>query len=176
MMSESEPQFSIQKYENIDFHYVFHMEIGDGVRSWVVPKGPSPDPRVKRLAIPVDDDVDMKFEGIVEEGDREGRVIVWDSGPYRPVEIDGEPLSIDDGLEEGRIDFEIVGKKLRGGFTLLRIEDGANERWLLMKISDSQATRRRNPVVTEPLSVVSGRQLEEVSGPESARNAIKEDE
>lgn len=162
-MSESEPQFSIQKYENIDFHYVFHLDVGDEVRSWVVPKGPSPDPRVKRLAIPIEDEVDINFEGVVQEGDRQGGVIVWDSGPVRAIEIDGEPLSLAEGLDNGRADFEIEGKKLQGGFTLLRIEEGgANERWLLMKISDSQATRRRNPVVTEPLSVISGRQLEEL--------------
>ncbi len=161
-MGESEPQFSIQKHENIDFHYVFHLDVNGEVRSWVVPKGPSPDPRVKRLAIPIVDDVDINFEGVVREGDRKGSVIVWDSGPVRPIEVDGEPLSIAEGLENGRVDFEIEGKKLKGGFTLLRIEGGSNERWILMKISDSQATRRRNPVVTEPLSVISGRELEEL--------------
>lgn len=161
-----EPRFSIQKYENIDFHYVFRITVDGRVRSWVVPKGPSPDPRVKRLAIPVHDETEMDFEGVVRQDGR-GKVIVWDSGPYTPRELDGEPLSIADGLSDGRIDFEIDGEKLKGGFTLLRIDEGANERWLLMKISDELATQRRDPVVTEPLSVISGRKVEEVSESES---------
>lgn len=164
-MAEFESRFSIQKYENIDFHYVFRISVGGEIRSWVVPKGPSPDPRVKRLAIPVEDSIDMEFEGVVREDGR-GKVIVWDSGSYEPRELDGEPLSIEKGLADGRIDFEIQGAKLQGGFTLLRIDEGANERWLLMKISDQLATQRRNPVVTEPLSVISGRKVEEVSDPE----------
>lgn len=161
-MPESQPRFSIQKYDNIEFHYVFRLEVDGEVRSWVVPKGPSPDPRIKRLAIPIDDQTELEFEGIVTKGDRQGRVIVWDSGPYRAAELDGEPLSMEDGLEDGRIDFHLEGQKLQGGFTLLRIEEGTTERWLLMKISDESATKRRNPIVTEPLSVISGRQVEDV--------------
>lgn len=161
-MSASETRFSIQKYENIDFHYVFRLTIDGKVHSWVVPKGPSPDPRVKRLAIPIEDDTQIDFEGVVKDGDR-GKVIVWDSGPYTPCIVDGEPLSVSDGLKSGRIDFEIAGAKLQGGFTLLRIDEGAIERWMLMKISDHKATQRRNPVVTEPLSILSGRHVEEIA-------------
>lgn len=161
-MADSQPRFSIQKYENIDYHYVFRIIVDGVTRSWVVPKGPSPDPRVKRLAIPVEDNTEIDFEGIVRDGGK-GKVIVWDSGTYYPRDLDGEPLSMAQGLAEGRIDFEIVGAKLQGGFTLLRVDEGANERWLLMKISDRLATQRRNPVVTEPLSVLSGRSVEDVS-------------
>ncbi len=161
-MADSQPRFSIQKYENIDYHYVFRMTVDGGVRSWVVPKGPSPDPRVKRLAVPVEDNTDMDFEGVVTDGGK-GKVIVWDSGTYRPLDLDGEPLSMAQGLKDGRIDFEIEGAKLSGGFTLLRVDEGANVRWLLMKISDRLATQRRDPVVTEPLSVLSGRKVEDVS-------------
>lgn len=161
-MADSEPRFSIQKYENIDFHYVFRLEVGDTVKSWVVPKGPSPDPRVKRLAIPIDDSTKLDFEGVVKDGDKKGKVIVWDSGPYTTRTLDGEPLSIAEGLEAGKVDFDIEGQKLQGGFTLLRIEEGANERWLLFKEADELATRRRNPVMTEPLSVISGRDVNEI--------------
>lgn len=161
-MPASQPRFSIQKYDNIEYHYVFRLEVEGEVRSWVVPKGPSPDPRVKRLAIPVEDDLAIDFEGVLRDGARKGKVIVWDSGPYRAAHIDGEPLSIEEGLAEGRIDFHIEGQKLQGGFTLLRIEEGTTERWLLMKTPDSTATKRRDPVVTEPLSVLSGKDVQDV--------------
>lgn len=164
-MSASELRFSIQKYENIDFHYVFRLTIDGTVHSWVVPKGPSPDPRVKRLAIPIEDHTGIDFEGVVKDSNR-GKVIVWDSGPYSPHTVDGEPLDVADGLKNGRLDFEILGEKLQGGFTLLRIDEGAIERWMLMKIPDHKATQRRNPVVTEPLSVLSGRHVEDVSEPD----------
>jgi len=157
-----ESRFSIQKYEAVDFHYILRMTLGDGVRAWAIPRGPSPDPRVKRLAFPVEDDIPLDFEGIVDDGDKAGKVIVWDSGPYSTFDLDGQPLSMKDGLESGRVDFVLEGEKLQGGFTLLRIEEGKNERWLLMKISDEKATSRRNPIVTEPLSVLSGRTIEDV--------------
>lgn len=155
-------KFSIQKHEAIDFHYVLRLEIGDSIRSWAVPRGPSPDPRVKRLAIPVTEDLPLDFEGLVEGKDAKDRVIVWDSGPYEPVELDGEKTSMTEGLVDGKVDFVLHGEKLEGGFTLLQIEDGSNERWLLFKTPDSKATSRRNPVDTEPLSVLTGRDIDEV--------------
>jgi len=160
--ANEETKFSIQKHEAIDFHYVLRLEVAESVRSWAVPKGPSPDPRVKRLAIPVEEDLPLDFEGVIEGKQSEDRVIVWDSGPYEPAELDGAQVSATEGLAEGKLDFVLHGKKLEGGFTLLRIEDGANERWLLFKTPDAKATSRRNPVVTEPLSVLSGRDIKDV--------------
>lgn len=163
-MSDANDQtkFSIQKHEAIDFHYVLRLEVAEEVRSWAVPKGPSPDPRVKRLAIPVDEDIAIDFEGVIAGQGSEDKVIVWDSGPYEPVELDGQQISATEGLEEGKFDFVLHGQKLQGGFTLLRIDGGSNERWLLFKTPDAKATSRRNPVVTEPLSVLSGRDIKDV--------------
>ena len=154
--------FSIQKFEDVDFHYLLRLQVGDVVKSWAIPKGPSPDPRVRRLAIPVDIEMEIDFEGVLEEGDKRGNVIVWDSGTYRTYEIDGEPLTIREGLENGQVGIWLEGQKLQGGFSLLRIEEGASERWLMMKMIDEKATSMRNPVVTEPLSVISGKPLEEI--------------
>lgn len=162
MTKSSKQRFVIQKHEAVDFHYVLRLEIDDGVRSWAVPKGPSPDPRVKRLAIPVDDDASLDFEGVIERSQGPDRVIVWDSGVYRPFDLDGEPISINESLAEGRLDFWLNGQKLQGGFTLLRVDEGRDERWMLIKSNDEKATSRRNPVVTEPLSVLSGRVIEDV--------------
>lgn len=162
-MVESHPKFSIQKHESVELHYVFNLEVNGEQRSWAVPKGPSPDPRVKRLAIPIKADVQMDFEGVDPSDGNKNRVIVWDSGDYSTYELDGEPLPAGESLEAGKLEFWIEGKKLQGGFTLLRIEEGTNPRWLLMKMSDEKATSRRNPVMTEPLSVVSGKDLEDVT-------------
>ncbi len=163
-MTDQSPRFSIQKHESVDLHYVFNLEIEGETRSWAVPKGPSPDPRVKRLAIPIDNEVAMDFEGV--EGEEKKRVIVWDSGEYSTYQLDGEPMPAQELLEAGKLEFWIEGKKLQGGFTLLRVDEGKNERWLLMKMSDEKATSRRNPVMTEPLSVVSGKDLEDVTDDE----------
>ena len=161
-MGAESTRFSIQKYEDVDLHYVFRLETEGEVFSWTVPRGPSPDPRVKRLAIPVKTDIEIDFEGILSEGDKRGKVIVWDSGSYRTFDLENEEMTVSDGLAGGQIGIWLEGEKLQGGFSLLRIEEGANERWLLMKMIDEKATSRRNPVVTEPLSVVSGRALEDV--------------
>lgn len=160
-MSEKTERFSIQKHESVELHYVFNLEVDGETRSWAVPKGPSPDPRVKRLAIPIATEVGMDFEGVDDSENK--RVIVWDSGGYATYELDGEQLSAAESLSNGKLEFWIEGKKLQGGFTLLRVEEPPAERWLLMKMTDEKATSRRNPVMTEPLSVVSGKDLEDVT-------------
>lgn len=160
-MSEKNERFSIQKHESVDIHYVFNLEVAGETKSWAVPKGPSPDPRVKRLAIPITTKVGMDFEGVDDSENK--RVIVWDSGEYATYELDGEKISAPDSLTNGKLEFWIEGQKLQGGFTLLRVEEGSAERWLLMKMTDDKATSRRNPVMTEPLSVVSGKGLEDVT-------------
>ncbi len=89
---------------------------------------------------------------------------MWDSGAYSLSDLDGEPMTLADGLRHGKLEFWLEGQKLQGGFTLLRIEEGLNQRWLLMKKSDDKATSRRDPVNTEPLSVLTGRPIEDVDG------------
>lgn len=154
-------KFSIQKFEAVDLHYMFRLEFDGKEQSWAVPKGPSPDPRVKRLAIPITSTVPMDFEGISDEADNP-KVIVWDSGPFNVYSLDDESLSVQDGLESGNLSIWIEGKKLQGGFAFLRIDEGENERWYMMKMFDAKATSARNPVITEPLSVVSGKSVEEI--------------
>ncbi len=159
-MSDSN-KFSIQKFEAVELHYMFRLEYNGKVKSWAVPKGPSTDPRIKRLAIPIESNVPTDFEGVSNHGEK-GKVIVWDSGSFNVFSLDNKILSVKDGLERGHLSIRLEGQKLQGGFSFLRIDEGDNERWYMMKMFDAKATSTRNPVITEPLSVVSGKSVEEI--------------
>jgi DNA ligase D-like protein (predicted 3'-phosphoesterase) len=154
------PKFVIQKHAASSLHYDFRLEAGGALKSWAVPKGPSTDPRDKRLAMPVEDHPlgYGDFEGVIGEGYGAGEVIVWDTGPYRNL---GE-RPIEEELRDGHASFWLDGKKLRGGWSLRRVAEGKDERWLLIKKRDEEADARRNPVSTQPESVKSGRTIEEL--------------
>jgi DNA ligase D-like protein (predicted 3'-phosphoesterase) len=154
------PRFVIQQHAATSLHYDFRLEAGGTLKSWAVPKGPSTDPRDKRLAMRVDDHPlsYADFEGVIGPGYGAGEVIVWDEGEYRNL---GEgPL--EDELEDGHASFWLEGHKLEGGWSLRRIAGGEKERWLLVKKRDEKADARRNPVSTQPQSVKSGRTIEEL--------------
>jgi DNA ligase D-like protein (predicted 3'-phosphoesterase) len=159
-MPDAMPRFVIQKHAASSLHYDFRLEAGGALKSWAVPKGPSTDPRDKRLAMPVEDHaLDYgDFEGVIGEGYGAGAVIVWDTGPYRNL---GD-VPIEDALEQGHATFWLDGQKLKGAWSLRRIAEGKDERWLLVKKKDEEADARRNPVSTQPESVVSGRTIEQV--------------
>jgi len=154
------PRFVIQKHAATSLHYDFRLEIDGVYASWAVPKGPSTDPRDKRLAMQVDDHQLSwgEFEGVIGRGYGAGAVIVWDRGSY---EFLGEG-SARDALEEGHMSFRLDGEKLKGGYSLRRIRQGDKPQWLLIKKRDDKADARRNPVSTQPESVLSGRTIEEV--------------
>jgi len=163
-----EPMFTIQKHDAGRLHYDFRLEVDGVLKSWAVPKGPSTDPRDKRLAVEVEDHpLDYgDFEGVIAEGNYgAGSVIVWDTGTYRNLtERDGEEVPMDQALEEGSVRVWLEGHKLRGGWTLRRVGfEGDKPTWLLMKRRDEGADARRNPVSTEPESVLSGKTVEEIA-------------
>jgi DNA ligase D-like protein (predicted 3'-phosphoesterase) len=154
------PSFVIQKHDATSLHYDFRLEVDGVLRSWAVPKGPSTDPRDKRLAMEVEDH-SLKwggFEGVIESGYGAGRVIVWDRGSYRPL-TDGD---FGEALDAGHASFWLEGEKLRGGWSLRRIRAGDKPQWLLVKRRDDQADARRRPTSTQPESVVSGRRIEDL--------------
>jgi len=164
---KAEPRFVIQKHDASTLHYDFRLEVGGVMKSWAVPKGPSTDPREKRLAVPTEDHplAYNDFEGVIPEGEYgAGTVIVWDSGTYRNLtEHDGEPLSMEQALARGHASFWLEGHKLRGGWALTRMRRGKGEAWLLVKKDDEGADARRRPVTTQPESVLSGRTVEQVA-------------
>jgi DNA ligase D-like protein (predicted 3'-phosphoesterase) len=157
---DQEPRFVIQQHAATAMHYDFRLEAGDALKSWAVPKGPSTDPREKRLAVQVEDHpLDYAdFEGQIGEGYGAGRVIVWDTGTWHPL-TEGDP---EEALEKGHLSFWLEGEKLRGGWTLQRTGKGAKPQWLLIKRRDEGADARRNPVSTQPESVKSGKTIDEV--------------
>lgn len=164
----SEPIFVIQEHDASSHHFDFRLQVGDVLKSWAVPKGPSTDPSEKRLALPTEDHpLDYAdFEGVIPEGEYgAGTVLVWDAGPYRNLKEEGDDDDADpleDQLEAGHATVWLQGEKLQGGYALIRTDAGDDERWLLVKMDDGEADARRNPVSTEPRSVLSGRTLEEI--------------
>jgi DNA ligase D-like protein (predicted 3'-phosphoesterase) len=161
-----EPIFVVQKHAATTLHYDFRLEVDGVLVSWAVPKGPSTDPRDKRLAMAVEDhSLDhADFEGKLGGGYGAGAVIVWDKGTYRNItRRDGEEVPIDRALAGGHAVVELHGEKLRGGYALTRTDREPRERWLLVKTRDEAADARRNPVSTQPESVLSGRTIEQVA-------------
>ena len=164
---QPKPVFVIQKHQARSLHYDFRLEADGVLKSWAVPKGPSTNPRERRLAIPTEDHpLDYAdFEGVIPEGEYGGgTVIVWDTGPYRNLkQKDGEEVPVAQCVENGQVEIWLEGRKLRGGYALIRTGGGQKERWLLVKMKDEGADARRNPVGTEPQSVLSGRTIEEIA-------------
>ncbi len=161
------PRFVVQKHDASTLHYDFRLEAGGVLKSWAVPKGPSTDPRVKRLAVPVEDHPlsYIDFEGVIPEGKYgAGTVMVWDRGTYRNLkEEGGEEVPVEESIERGHVTVWLEGEKLRGGYALIRTGRGGEARWLLIKMRDGEADARRNPVSTEPDSVLTGRSMEEIA-------------
>lgn len=167
------PRFVIQEHQASSHHYDLRLEVAGVLVSWAVPKGPSTDPREKRLAIRTEDHpLEYRdFEGVIPEDQYGGgAVIVWDRGPYRNLKEDdeGNEVPLEDQVEGGHVTVRLDGEKLQGGFSLKRIgREGDQEKWLLVKMKDEGADARRNPVNTQRESVRSGRTVEEVAEEEA---------
>jgi len=161
-------RFVIHKHNASSLHYDFRLEVGGVLKSWAVPKGPSTDPREKRLAVVVEDHPLEygDFEGVIPEGEYgAGTVLIWDAGTYRNIshDHDGDDVPLDEALEDGRAAVWLDGEKLEGGYALIRTKRNEGKDWLLVKMDDEGADARRNPTSTEPASVVSGRTVEQIA-------------
>ena len=150
--------FVVQEHAAGAHHFDLRLEVAGVMRSWAVPKGPSMDPAVKRLAVEVPDHeiVESPFEG--RRG--KGGVIVWDRGPYEQ----GGRVAWPEALERGHAVFVLHGEKLAGGFALQRTGAGSRPQWLLVKRRDEDARPGSDVVGEQPRSVLSARTLEEVLG------------
>lgn len=163
------PVFVIQKHDASNLHYDLRLEVDGVLKSWVVPKGPSTDPSIRRLAMPTEDHpLDYAdFEGVIPEDEYGGgTVLVWDRGGYRNLKEDEEePVSVSQQIEDGHVTIWLEGQKLSGGYALIRTGSDDEARWLLIKMDDEGADARRNPTSTEPASVKTGRSLDEIREP-----------
>jgi bifunctional non-homologous end joining protein LigD len=139
-------RFVVQRHDATRLHYDFRLELDGVLKSWAVPKGPSMNPKDKRLAVQVEDHPVsyIHFEGTIPEGNYgAGTVEVWDKGSFHAVDKKGNILSERDALknlESGEIKFELKGEKLNGGFVLVQLKDGKRKNWLLIKHRDEYAT------------------------------------
>jgi DNA ligase D-like protein (predicted 3'-phosphoesterase) len=161
------PRFVVQKHDASSLHYDFRLEMDDVLKSWAVPKGPSTDPSDKRMAIHTEDHpVDyIDFEGTIPEDQYGGgTIIVWDGGAYENLREnkEGENVSMADSFEDGKVEVWLHGKKIKGGYVLIRTGGKKERQWLLKKMKDEEADRRRNPVSTEPESILSGKKIEDI--------------
>ena len=152
-------RFVVQQHAARRNHYDFRLEWGGVLKSWAVPKGPSPNPADKRLAVHVEDHpVDyVNFEGVIPPDNYgAGAVIVWDRGQWVALN------DIAAGFDKGKLLFELRGHKLRGKWTLVKTKRGKNE-WLLIKERDAYATTKGTEDYPHD-SVLSGRTVEQVAG------------
>jgi DNA ligase D-like protein (predicted 3'-phosphoesterase) len=149
-------EFVVQEHMATAHHFDLRLQVGEVMRSWAVPKGPSMDPAVKRLAVQVEDHgLDHNaFEGSTENGG----VVVWDRGEYEQ----GGRVPWPEALERGHAVFVLHGQKLHGGFALQRTRPGAKPQWLLLKRRDEEARPGSDVVAERAASVLSGRTLEEL--------------
>ncbi|MGH7230726.1 MAG: DNA polymerase ligase N-terminal domain-containing protein [Nitrospiraceae bacterium] len=156
--SSSGRLFVIQKHCASRLHYDLRLEDGGVLKSWAVPKGPSLDPSVKRLAMAVEDHpVDYAdFEGIIPEGEYGGgTVMVWDRGTYQAEGTD----DVAGALRKGELKLTLNGEKLKGSWVLVRTRD---RQWLLIKHRDRYASK--NDITTaNPASIVTGRLLADIA-------------
>jgi DNA ligase D-like protein (predicted 3'-phosphoesterase) len=166
------PIFVIQKHAATRLHYDLRIEVGDVLKSWAVPKGPSTDPRQRRLAVATEDHpMDYAdFEGVIPEGEYGGgTVMVWDKGTYENIrEEGGSIVPMEECINDGHIAIRLRGKKLQGGYGLVRTARGDRAQWLLIKMKDDKADARRNPVSTQPDSAITGRTLKQIEEQEKA--------
>jgi DNA ligase D-like protein (predicted 3'-phosphoesterase) len=165
--SGKKPRFVVQEHQARSHHFDFRLEVDGVLKSWAVPKGPSTDPRAKRLAMAVEDHpLDYAdFEGVIPKGEYgAGAVIVWDRGTYHNLtEHDGTKKPVAQALEDGHLLIELHGRKLKGGYALQRLGAAGEPKWLLIKMRDEAADARRRPTSSQPRSVASGRTVAELA-------------
>ncbi|HEX6892785.1 MAG TPA: DNA ligase D, partial [Chryseolinea sp.] len=162
--------FVVQRHDATTLHYDFRLELDGVLKSWAVPKGPSMNPGDKRLAVQVEDHPLSygKFEGIIPKGNYgAGTVEIWDKGTYTAdlVTKGNATSTLRKGIQSGSLKITLHGKKLKGSFALVRMKDGKEKNWLLIKHRDEFATNGKEPAaknkVQRPVTSVRSPQAKE---------------
>jgi len=162
-----QPIFVVQKHGARSLHYDLRLEVDGVLKSWAIPKGPSSDPNVRRLAVPTEDHPleYAAFEGVIPKPEYgAGAVMVWDYGTYRNLrDRPDRPFSMRRSIREGKVEVDLQGKKLKGGYVLIRTGFGMKTPgWLLKKMIDEYASPSE-PTATLPDSAKTGRTLEKIA-------------
>lgn len=163
-------RFVVQQHHATAMHWDFRLEAEDGtLKSWAVPKGPSLDPALKRLAMRTGDHAldYIGFEGRIAEGAAGGGpVIVWDGGGYenrsRRQRRPRSPVTLVEAVDGGHVSVLLIGTKLSGGFALTRTGTVPRERWVLVKMRDEHAEPGSDVVTDRPESVASGLRIDQI--------------
>ena len=158
-------QFVIQKHEASHLHYDFRLELDGVMTSWAVPKGPSIDPAVRRLAMEVEDHPISynTFEGTIPAGEYGGgTVMLWDRGTYDAEDGNGAE-SLRRGYAKGDLKITLAGKRLRGAWVLVRMNRPGRPQWLLIKHRDDTADATRDVTAEYTTSVVSRRTMKSIA-------------
>lgn len=171
------PLFVIQEHAASHLHFDFRLEIDGVLKSWAIPKGPSLNPSIKRLAVETEDHPMeyATFEGIIPQGEYGGgTVMVWDIGTYDNSKAQHK-LSMIDCYNQGRIEIFLHGKKLQGNFALIHThrQNDKGKQWIFFKIEDEYASKKRNPVKTETKSALTKRTMNQIKKEETGRNEWK---
>lgn len=170
-----EPRFVVQIHDASTLHFDFRLQVEDVLKSWSIPKGPSQDPKDKRLAVPTEDHPleYEEFEGVIPRGEYGGgTVIVWDVGTYEPFSHDrqGRPVDFEESLRRGHATFRLHGSKLHGEYALTRFRGGddGEEAWLLVKAGrgDRPGQGHPTPDPRRARSARTGRTLGQVAAEE----------
>ncbi|MEP6990643.1 MAG: DNA polymerase ligase N-terminal domain-containing protein [bacterium] len=157
--------FVIQKHAASHLHFDFRLELDGVMKSWAVPKGPSLDPSVKRLAMEVEDHPVSynTFEGTIPAGEYGGgTVMLWDRGTYA-AEDGGGAVSLREGYSRGDLKIVLHGRRLQGGWVLVRMKRPGRPQWLLIKHDDEHADPARDIVAEVTTSVASRRSMESIA-------------
>jgi bifunctional non-homologous end joining protein LigD len=172
-------EFVIQKHAASSLHFDFRLELDGVMKSWAVPRGPSLDPTVKRLAIQVEDHpIEYNtFEGTIPEGEYGGgTVMLWDRGTYTAADDATDPPGeLRRGYESGELSFVLDGERLHGAWALIRTRRGSGkqQQWLLVKRRDDHAIPGSDVVAEYTTSVATGRTMEEIATGAGKRSTSK---
>lgn len=172
-------RFVVQKHAASHLHYDFRLELGGVLKSWVLPKGPSLDPTVKRLAMMVNDHLyDYRnFEGIIPQDEYGGgTIIIWDEGVYEPsdiktIDVKKQEKHLLHQLHTNKLKFKLKGKKLKGEFALVKTHGKDENAWLLIKIDDNYASKA--DVLKKDKSVISKKTVAQLTKIFSKKNHLK---